>query len=129
MNCRKIFNQAATLIAEDPYDENNEDLYARSVGAMNTFIYNTYDISKMYEMRALKYPEPSFREVDDVDDEFPLCDEMAGACIYYLASVLTNNENTELSDRLASEYRRLIDNIVRKIPAEVEKISDVYGYN
>jgi len=127
MNCRKIFNYAAALIAEDPYDENNEDLYARSVGAINTFICNAYDTAKMYETLKLKYPEPPYREVDDIDDEFPLSDDIAGVCIYYLASVLMNNENTELSSKLENEYKRLLDDIIIKIPAAVDKISDIYG--
>ena len=126
MNCRKIFNCASALISENPYDDNNRDLYPRSVGAINTFICNMYDIGRMYETRNLNYPEPVYREVDDIDDEFPLCDEMAGICIYYLASVLTNNENAELSNKLESEYKRLLDDIVTKIPAAVDKIYDIY---
>jgi len=126
MNCKKIFNCAAVLIAEDPYDENIEDLVVRSFGIINTFIYNTYDINNRYEMRVLKNPEPQYREIEDIDDEFPMCDDLAGVCIYYLASVLANNENPELSGKIDSEYKRLLDDIIRKIPGDVEKIADVY---
>ena len=126
MNCRKIFNCAAVLIAEDPRDENIEDLLMRSVGVMNTFIYNTYDLNCQYVLRVLRKPEPEFTQIDNVDDNFPLCDDLAGVCIYYLASVLCNNENPELSDKLDREYNRLLNEIVRKIPGDVEKIADVY---
>ena len=132
MNCRKIFNCAAVLIAEDPYDENIEDLLMRSVGVINTFIYNTYDLNCQYVLRVLRKPEPDFTEIDlvdidNIDDDFPLCDDLAGVCIYYLASVLSNNENPKLSDKLDREYNRLLNEIVRKIPGDVDKITDIYN--
>lgn len=127
MNCRKIFDCAAALIAEDPHNDDIQDLLDRSVGILNTCIYNTYDINNMYEMRVLNRPEPQYCEIESIDDEFPLCDDMAGICIYYLASVLVNNENVELSDNFNGEYKSLLNDIIKKIPADVEKISDIYG--
>ena len=127
MNCRKIFNRSQALIAEDPYDENNNDLQVRSIDVINTFIQTLYDVSNLYEVRVLKLPEPEYIEISDIDDNFPLCNDMAVACIYYLASVLINNENSELSDKLLREYKLIINDIMLKIPAEIEKISDFYN--
>lgn len=126
MNCRNIFNCAAALIAEDPYDENNEDLLIRSVNIINTFIYNTYDVGNLYEMRVLNQFERHYREVENIDDTFPLCDDIAGICIYYLAAMLINNENTELSGKFYNEYKTMLNNIVDKIPADIQSISDIY---
>lgn len=126
MKCIKIFNCAAALISENPYGDNIDDLVIRAADIINTFIYNTYDIGNLYEQRFLKRPEPQYCEIDSINDTFPLCDDIAGVCIYYLASVLVSSENYELSEKLRNEYQRLLDNVKSKIPADINKITDIY---
>jgi len=60
-------------------------------------------------------------------DDFPLCDRLAPAAAYYLASSLVFDESIDLSDRLFNLYCRCSAAVRGEISAEVLPIRDVYG--
>lgn len=97
MTCEKIYKYAMALIGENPNDQNNNDLLERSVNVINIFI-----------LYASKEP---VTEITTLNTNFPLSDDYIVACVYYLASVLTNVENMLLSDKLTRAYMAFIQEL------------------
>ncbi|MBO5305296.1 MAG: hypothetical protein J6B12_00895, partial [Clostridia bacterium] len=59
-------------------------------------------------------------------EPFPLSDRFAGAVSAYLASILLIDENSVLSDKLYDKFCLGITAITEEIPAERQKILDMY---
>ena len=61
-----------------------------------------------------------------LEDSFPLSPAFAPAIIYYLASMLVLDENSEMSDTLFDRFSDALSAIRDGLPTSVEKILDRY---
>lgn len=60
-------------------------------------------------------------------DDFPLSDIFIAPTIFYIASMLIVDENSELSDKLFERYSHAMTKLLSALPFEHTEIADVYG--
>ena len=83
------------------------------------------------EYRSLKGfgEQPSFSEfVIDVDEEFPLSERFAFACILYVSSILLTDVDEKRSDELYDKFATVVSKIEREIPFEQKTTVEKYPY-
>ena len=131
MTNRDIYDAALALLAEEQ-DELSDDYAQRAPFIFSTFFGECRVLDGMHKsaLRQAACEPYEGGPHPDLDDEFPLSDSFFSPAVFYVASMLVEMENTELSDRFFSRYADAISRIAQfGVPAKSTKILDVYGFH
>lgn len=126
MTNREIYEAALALLAEEM--EVCDDYEARAGELIGAFICECRDTDGFYRLSRGVGGATAAAEAVDLDDVFPLSDRFYSAGAYYVAAMLVETENPELSDHLFTHYARDLSAIVQSVGGESVSIRDVYGY-
>jgi len=136
---QQVFDMAIHLIDEQSEQtgttmtEDTDEYRYRTISILNTAIPMLYPYSSNYAQVETGRPEPEILLVSDyANPDFTqviqLDDTLCLSILpYYLAGWLLANENTELSDKLLSQYREAFVGLRDKLPSKWEQISTPYG--
>jgi hypothetical protein len=128
MTLREITNAAIALACEDPERVDTEDYRDRASYILPTFCGHCAAADDRYRAANAMSQKPAFSAVFmELDEEFPLADVFIAPATYYLAAMLTVDENEELSDRFFALYTDAVATLEAGIPAVSEKIADRYA--
>ncbi len=130
MLCSQIYKKALRLIGEvEPDEARTEDYLERAPYILATAVSDLRILDSHYR-RAFSMKEqelaPNTELCLPLSEKFPLCDRFAGAVSAYLASILLIDEDSALSDKLYDKFCLGITAITGEIPAERQKILDMY---
>ena len=123
---RDIYNAALRLVGEVSTSD-SPDYSARSAPLLAIVYNECASLDAAY--RAANGLEPSswsYTASIVLDTAFPFCDIFFGPAAYSLASLLTFDENADLSKNLYQRFSSLIEDIRRGLPTTSEPITDVY---
>lgn len=127
MKNRDIYISALHLIGEDVYEEQNDDYEERASFLLAAFCSETEATDAAYrEYKKLGAAEKFSCVFLSLDADFPCCDRFANSAAFYLAAMLTIDNDTELSDKLFDRYCDSMAKIQSSIPSKIEKIAQKY---
>ena len=131
MTNRDVYDAALALLAE-AQDELSDDYAQRAPYVFSTFFGECRTLDGMHKS-ALRQSEVELYDTSphpDLDDEFPLADCFYTPGVFYVAAMLVELENPELSDRFFSRYADAISRIAHfGVPARSHTTLDVYGFH
>ena len=124
-----IYNAALKILAQRDEEGANEDYEERAPYLIAAFCCESARADEAYR-KANGLPKPTAQSAVylELGADFPCCSRFAATASVYLASMLVIDEAPELSDKLFDKYSDMMSAICMEIPAEVERISDRYGY-
>lgn len=130
MLCSQIYKKALRLIGEiEPDDARTEDYMERAPYILANAVSDLRMLDSYYR-RAFSLGEQALNAEHELclplSEPFPLSDRFAGAVSAYLASILLIDEDSALSDKLYDKFCLGITAITQEIPAERQKILDMY---
>lgn len=128
MLCKEIYEAALSVIAEQLYLEDTSDYEERAPYLMCAIYHEMSAVDNRYRKAMGLDNTPIIEGVMlPLSAEFPLSDRLSAPAIFYLASSLIMDENSDMSDKLFERYCDSISSIYSEIPSTVEKIPDVYN--
>lgn len=130
MLCHQIYKKALRLIGEiEPDDARTEDYLERAPYILANAVSDLRRLDAYYR-EAFSLREqvlvPDTELCLPLSEKFPLCDRFVGAVSAYLASILLIDEDSALSDKLYDKFCLAVTAITQEIPAEKQKILDMY---
>ncbi len=130
MLCSQIYKKALRLIGEiEPDDARTEDYLERAPYILATAVSDLRMLDAYYR-RAFSLGEQELKSEYELflplSEKFPLSDRFVGAVSAYLASILLIDEDSALSDKLYDTFCVGVTAITQEIPAERQKILDMY---
>ncbi len=130
MLCSQIYKKALRLIGEiEPDDARTEDYLERAPYILANAVSELRMLDVHYR-RAFKLDEqvlaPDTELCLPLSERFPLCARFVYAVSAYLASILLIDEDSTLSDKLYDKFCVAVTAITEEIPAERQKILDMY---
>ena len=127
MKCKDIFKSALRLLNEKGAEDELGDFVERAPYILSAMFSASARLDKAYRAAfGLGEQEAFSPTYAELDSTFPLCDRFASAAAFYLASLLIVDENDDLSDNFFDKYCDSMASISSEIPAEAEKIRNVY---
>lgn len=122
----ELYAAALRLISETE-DSISDDYEERAPYLLGTFVTEQIPLQKKWDA-AHGEEERSYTPCLAVtmSDDFPLGDDWIAPATYYLAAMLTLDENETLSDRLFDRYVDGIASIEASLPSSTEAIKDRY---
>ena len=127
MKCKDIFKSALRLLNEKGAEDEACDFAERAPYILSAMFSESARLDKAYRAAfGLGEQEGFSHTYSELDTTFPLCDRFASAAAFYLASLLIVDENDDLSDSFYDKYCDSMASISASIPAETEKIQNVY---
>ncbi len=128
MKLREITDAALRLVCEDPDLIDTDDYKERATFILPTFCGHCSALDDRYRSAHAMNQKPSFSAACMLpEEEFPLADAFIAPATYYLAAMLSVDENEELSDRFFELYTDAIASVEAGLPAKAEAISDRYS--
>ena len=128
MTFEELFENALRLVAEDPTEGDTSDYEDRASYILATFCSQCASADARYrqahKMSAVTVSAVAYVELSEA---FPLCDAFAPAATYYLAAMLTLDENEVLSEKFFALYTDALATIQASLPALRETVTDSYG--
>ena len=127
MTYQDIYDTALRLVCEDSsaaapdYDDRAPYLLAN--------FYNE-QVPLQKKLDAAKGAEPTDYQPEvcvDLGVDFPFSEELISPATYYLAAMLSLDENEELSDRLFDRYIDGVATVAMSLPASLHPIKDCYN--
>lgn len=125
---REVYEAALALLSEEQ-DGLSEDYERRAGYLIGVFICECRDTDGFYRLTRGLSEAGAAAEAVDLDDLFPLSDRFFSAAAYYVAAMLTEIENPDLSNYLYAHYARDITAITQGIGGVTMGIKDVYGFH
>lgn len=130
MICRQIYKKALRLMGEvEPDEARTQDYMERAPYILANAVSDLRILDSHYRHAFSLEAQVTNSEHElclPLSEEFPLSDRFAGAVSAYLASTLLIDENSALSDKLYDKFCLGITAITEEIPAERQKILDMY---
>ena len=128
MTLREITNAAIALVCEDPDIIDTDDYRDRATYILPTFCGHCSASDDRYRAANAMSPKSAFSAVFmELEETFPLADAFIAPATYYLAAMLTVDENEDLSDRFFALYTDAVATLEAGLPAVSEKIADRYA--
>ena len=126
MTNRELFENALRLLAQ-PTDGSNEDYEERAPFLIASFCNEAQEVDAFLRMASGISSAVEFTRIWlDLDESFPLLEQLAPAACLYLAAMLVLDEDMSLSDRLYELYTEALSNIRSGISCTLETIADRY---
>ena len=127
MTCKDIYLAALRKLGDTAEEERCEDYAERAPYILASVMADLSALNAQY--CATRGEEATaFRGVRvELEDAFPLSERFSGAVSDHLAAMLTVDEDSELSDTFFDKFCTAVAAITAEIPAERQKILDVYG--
>ena len=127
MICRDIYEGALACLGEDPSGEHSEDYAARSPYLLAALCFLLGETDRCYRAeRGLEAQKSLPDRKIELSAAFPLCKEFAPAAVYYLASMLIFDTDSDRSDTLFEKYYMAAKSVIGTIVFESKKIIDKY---
>ncbi len=127
MTCNELYISALRKVGEVAADDRAADYAERAPYLLASVISDLVRLDAQYRLSLGEEPPAPFAAAYiSLDDEFPLHARFAGAVSDYLASYLVADEDDRLSDRFFDAFCRAVARLVSEIPAERQKILDMY---
>ncbi len=131
MLCKNIYKKALRLIGEIRPDEaRTEDYLERAPYILANAVADLGRLDIFYR-EALGLEAQTIKEGTELclplSETFPLSKRFVGAASAYLASLLLIDENPSLSDKLYDNFCVSVTAITEEIPAERQRILDMYS--
>lgn len=127
MTCKEIYLAALRKFGEVAEEGRSKDYAERAPYILANVMADLSALNGRYCAMHGEAATP-FRGVRiELEDTFPLCERFAGVVSDYLAAMLTVDEDSELSDTFFDKFCSAVAAITAEIPAERQKILDVYG--
>ena len=127
MQNSEIYQAALGLLAETDENAALGDYEDRAPYILALFCNEAEELDGKYRTANKMPSSPEYSPLMlSFSEDFPLCDAFASAAVYYLASMLVFEENPEMSDKLFEKYTSRMTDIYSTLPAENEKIKNVY---
>ena len=127
MTCNDIFRKALRLLNEKGNESENEDYAERAPFIIASMCSEAEETDKNYRLGKGLSPAASFNRVYvDLEEDFPLSDRFASPAAFYLASMLSLDENDEMADVFYDRYCDSMSKIEAGIPSVIEQTSEVY---
>ena len=127
MTNREIYDKAMHLLAQSTAIGENEDYLERAPYFLASFCTEAFETDKLLRnsigANAISRIQKAYLSLDS---EFPLSDRLATAASYYLAAMLTLDEDGELSDKLYDRYCDDMSTIRFELPSKLESVIDKY---
>jgi len=128
MTLREITNAAISLLCEEPEIVDTEDYRDRAAYILPTFCGHCSALDDRYRQANAMSKKATFSSAYlDLEETFPLSDVFIAPATYYLAAMLSVDENEELSDRFFELYTDAVASVEAGLPTTVESISDRYA--
>lgn len=127
MTCKEIYLAALRKFGDVAEEGRSEDYAERAPYILANVIADLSTLNGQYCAMQGRTATPFAGVRIELEDEFPLCDRFAGAVSDHLAAMLTVDEDGELSDTFFDKFCTAVAAITAEIPAERQKILDVYG--
>lgn len=129
MKNQDIYDAALKILAQRDEVGVNEDYEERAPYLIAAFCSESARADEAYR-KANGLPKRTSQSAVylDLSAEFPCCSRFAPTASVYLASMLVIDESPDLSDKLFDRYSDMMSALCMEIPAEVESISDRYGF-
>ena len=127
MTCNEIYLAALRKLGDTAQEERCEDYAERAPYILANVIADLSALNGQYCAVQGEKATPFAGVRIELEDEFPLCDRFAGAVSDHLAAMLTVDEDGELSDTFFDRFCTAVATVTAEIPAERQKILDVYG--
>ena len=127
MTFRDIYAAALRMLAESESDGDTSYYEERACYLLAAFCSEHSDADNRYREQIGQGPKPAFTKLFvELDDAFPHSDIFLPIASYYLAAMLSLEENESLSDRYFAKYTDAITSIF-KAGAEAKPIRDRYN--
>ncbi len=127
MTCNDIYLAALGKMGEKPSSPRNDDYAERAPYILASVSSDLSALNEKYASFKGETATPYTGSYLALTAAFPLHDRFASAASNYLASLLTVDEDEALSDKFFDAFCRTVAKITAEIPAERQKILDVYG--
>lgn len=127
MTCNDIYLAALRKFGDTAAEGRSEDYAERAPYILANVISDLSALDGQYRAMRGEKATPFARVRIELEDTFPLSDRFAGAVSDHLAAMLTVDEDSELSDTFFDKFCTAVAAITAEIPAERQKILDVYG--
>ena len=127
MTCNDIYLAALRKFGDTAEEGRSEDYAERAPYILANVIADLSALDGQYRAMQGEQATPFTGVRIELEDEFPLSDRFAGAVSDHLAAMLTVDEDGELSDTFFDKFCTAVAAITAEIPAERQKILDVYG--
>ncbi|MBR3893679.1 MAG: hypothetical protein IKJ35_00880 [Clostridia bacterium] len=127
MTLREITNAAIALVCEEPESVDTQDYKDRAAFILPTFCGHCAAIDDRYRSANAMEKKATFSSTYmDLEETFPLSAIFIAPATYYLAAMLTVDENEEMSDRFFALYTDSVASVEAGLAAVAEQISDRY---
>ncbi len=126
MTNRELYENALRLLAQSA-NEDNEDYEERAPFLIASFCNEAQEVDSFLRMASGLSSAVEFTKIWlDLDESFPLLEQLAPAACLYLAAMLVLDEDMSLSDRLYELYSEALSHIRSGISCTLESIADRY---
>ncbi len=127
MTFRNIYEHSLGLLGEDVSGKYSEDYLFRAPYLLALLCGDLSKSDNDYrESYGLEAQPPFDKTTVELDEEFPLCEVFVPAAVFYLASMLVFDTDTERSDKLYEKYCNSFVSLVGTMPFVSGKTVDKY---
>ncbi len=127
MKCDDIRETAYALIGETNTFSDTRDYDDRFPFVLATFINQNSSLDGVVKKQLGIVGEDCHAVCGtDIFGDFPLLDRFAAPAVYYVASMLVTDENTELSDKFFELYEKAMNDMFSALPLTHGQIEDAY---
>ena len=117
MTFRGIYEHSLGLLGEDVSGKYSEDYLLRAPYLLALLCCDLAKSDNDYRESYGLDPQPLFDKVAiDLDEEFPLSEVFVPTAVFYLASMLVFDTDTERSDKLYEKYCNSFVSLVGSVP-------------
>ena len=127
MKNKDIFISALHLLAENDGESDISDYEERFPYLLANFCNDAEELDVRYrKSRGLPEMEEHSYIMLPPDEDFPLSEIFASSAVYYVASMLISDENTEFSDTLFERFSSRMADIYASLPWDRGSIKNIY---
>lgn len=128
MTLREIYEAAVHMVCEEPDDDTSADYEDRAAYILPTFCGHCAVSDVKYRLaHGMAAVTPTSAAYMELTEAFPLSEVFVAPATYYLAAMLTVDENEELSERFFALYTDALAAVEASLPASGETVADRYG--
>ncbi len=128
MTGQEIYKASLALLAESCPTAMRDDYEERYPYILSVLYCDAEELDFSYKTaHGIPQNADKMTEISSIpENHMPLSDIFYSAAVYYLASMLIIDENSEYSDTLFDKYSLRMADIAKSLPSENVKIKNVY---
>ncbi len=127
MTNNEILSSAIKMLGSSVTEEQKAEYESRATYIIAAFCTESEELDARYrKANGLEKAAEANKVFLPLMLAFPRADRFATTAAYYVAAMLTIDENAELSDKFFDKYCDGMARIETELPASIEKISQTY---